>query len=86
MANEELDKRVYIIYDYMITKVTNKERFKRVKENFPNLDVNIVIPNENNMRSFLQKMKEKYGKAENYFSFLGITAGEQQKIIKKMTE
>lgn len=75
-----------IIYDYMITKVTNKERFKRVKENFPNLDVNIVIPNENNMRSFLQKMKEKYGKAENYFSFLGITAGEQQKIIKKMTE
>lgn len=74
-----------IIYDYMITKVTNEERFRRVKENFPNIDINIVIPNENNMREFLRIMAEKYGTAKNYFSSIGITEEEQEKIRAKMT-
>ncbi len=75
-----------IIYDYMITKQTNAERFKRVKVNFPDLDINVVIPNENNMREFLNIMTDRYGTAERYFSSLGITEDEQQRIIEKLTK
>lgn len=73
-----------IIYDYMITKVTNEERFQRVKVNFPDLDMNIVIPNENNMREFLRIMAEKYGTAKEYFLSIGISEEEQETIKRKM--
>ncbi len=75
-----------IVYDYMITKITNEERFKLIREYYPDLDMNIVIPNEENMRSLLRALKEKYGTPENYFSSLGITLEEQQKIIDKLTK
>lgn len=74
-----------IVYDYMITKITNEERFKRVKVNFPNLDINVVIPNENNMREFLRLMTEKYGNAKGYFFSVGISEEEQNRIKEKLT-
>ena len=73
-----------IVYDYMITKDLNAERFKRVAENYPDLDMNLVIPNENNMREFLRMMKDRYGTAKAYFSARGITEEEQQRIIAKL--
>lgn len=75
-----------IVYDYMITKVTNEDRFRRIRENYPELDMNIVIPNADNMRAFLRLMKDKYGTAQAYFSAMGITAEEQQRIVEKLTK
>lgn len=75
-----------IIYDYMITKVTNRERFELVKINFPDVDINIVIPDEKYMDIFLGLMKEKYGTAADFFSSMGLSEEEQLRIIEKLTK
>lgn len=73
-----------IVYDYMITKITNKERFAKVKVNFPELDMNIVIPNEKNMYIFLNRLKDRYGTAEQYFASLGISESDVNAIKEKL--
>ncbi|WP_242838266.1 tyrosine-protein phosphatase [Butyrivibrio proteoclasticus] len=75
-----------IVYDYMRTKKNNKERFELIHQNFPELDMNIVIPNENNMISFMKMIEESYDTVENYFSAIGISRDEQKKITAKLTE
>ena len=75
-----------IVYDYMRTKKNNKERFELIHQNFPELDMNIVIPNENNMISFMKMIEESYDIVENYFSAIGISRDEQKKITAKLTE
>ena len=73
-----------IVYDYMRTKENDKERFELIHKNLPDLDMNIVIPNENNMYRFMELIEEKYGTVQAYFTAVGITSEIQQKIIKKM--
>ncbi len=75
-----------IVYDYMRTKKNNKERFELIHQNFPELDMNIVIPNENNMISFMKMLEERYGTIESYFSTIGISSDEQEKIKAKLTK
>jgi len=75
-----------IIYDYMRTKENNKERFELIHKNFPDLDMNIVIPNENNMISFMEMIEESHGTIEGYFSAIGIGSDEQEKIKEKLTK
>ncbi len=73
-----------IVFDYMRTKDNNKERFEQIHANFPEIDMNIVIPNENNMIRFLQMMEDKYGAAQNYFTAIGIDTETQQKLKNKL--
>ena len=75
-----------IVYDYMRTKENNKERFELIHQNFPELDMNIVIPNENNMISFMKMIEESYGTVESYFKAIGISSDEQEKIKAKLTK
>lgn len=56
-----------IIFDYMLTKECNKERFRLIHENFPEIDMNIVIPREENIVQFFELVEEKYGTVEEYF-------------------
>lgn len=69
-----------IVYDYMRTKENNKERFELIHKNFPELDMNIVIPNENNMITFMKMIEDKYTSVEGYFSAIGINSAMQEKI------
>ena len=68
----------------MRTKENNKERFELIRKNFPDLDMNIVIPNENNMIKFMEMIEEKYTTIENYFSAIGIDSKLQEKLREKL--
>lgn len=73
-----------IIYDYMVTKVCNKERFDLIHKNFPEVDMNIVIPKERYMQEFLDMFKERYGSAEEYLLEIGLVDSEIEKIKHKL--
>jgi protein-tyrosine phosphatase len=73
-----------IVYDYMRTKLNNEERFKQIHENFPEIDMNIVIPNENNMYRFFELIEESHGTVQELFEKIGIDAEFQAKIVTKM--
>ncbi|WP_049945694.1 tyrosine-protein phosphatase [Butyrivibrio sp. LC3010] len=75
-----------IVYDYMRTKENNKKRFEQIQQNFPDLDMKIVIPNENNMIKFMEMIEANHGTVQNYFTSIGITPDIQQKIIEKLCE
>ncbi len=61
-----------IIDNYMVTKECNKERLRKLAESHPEFDMNIVIPHEEYMRSFLDLFHEKYGNAEQYLASIGL--------------
>ena len=73
-----------IVYDYMRTKENNVKRFEQIRQNFPDLDMNIVIPNENNMTKFMEMIEDSHGTVQDYFTSIGITDEIQQKIIGKI--
>ena len=70
-----------IIYDYMRTKQNNEPRFELIRQNFPDIDMNIVIPNENNMAVFMDLIEKEHQAVEGYFEAVGIMA-DLQEIIK----
>lgn len=68
-----------IIYDYMITKICYKERFEIIHKNFPDVDMNIVIPNEKYMMGFLKLFLQRYNNLCEYLLSLDVTEDEIQK-------
>ena len=73
-----------IVYDYMRTKENSKPRFELIQKNFPDIDMNIVIPNENNMLRLFEMLEEKYGTVKEYFLAIGIDRDLQDKIREKL--
>ena len=73
-----------IVYDYMRTKENNKERFELVHQRFPEVDMDLVIPNENNMISFMRMIEESYCSIGKYFSAIGVDDSEQKSIKKRL--
>jgi hypothetical protein len=59
-------------------------RFELVHKNFPDIDMNIVIPNEKNMRKFLNLIIQYYGDVQGYFTSIGVTDAEQKAIRDKL--
>ena len=75
-----------IVDNYVLTREYGKERLELVHKNFPELDMNIVIPCEMFMEEFLRLFREMYGDAPNYFRSLGLNEEEIQKIWEKLCE
>ena len=73
-----------VVYDYMRTKENDKKRFELIHQNFPDLDMNIVIPNENNMTRFMKMIEDDHGSVQDYFTSIGINAEMQQKLCMKL--
>lgn len=73
-----------IIADYMLTKYCNEERFKLIEKNYPQIDMNIVTPNPNYMKTFLNLFREKYGSASTYLASAGLTEDEIYKLKSKL--
>ena len=65
-----------IIRDYMLTKTYNRERFELIHRNFPEIDMNIVIPSERYMKEFLEMFIAKYGNFRDYLTAIGIKKEE----------
>lgn len=74
-----------IIYDYMLTRECSVERFKQIHRNFPEVDMNIVIPNEENMRKFLKMFRERFGDIRQYFRIIGVSDEEYRHLREKLS-
>ena len=74
-----------IIYDYMLTKEYNKERFKMAAIHHPDLDINIIIPRESYIRDFMRLFIKKYGSVEGYFESIGVSKENVERIKKKLS-
>lgn len=75
-----------IIYDYMLTKECSQKRFEQIRQNYPEVDMGIVIPDEGYMREFLRLFRERFEDAESYFEALGVTAEETALLVRKLLE
>lgn len=73
-----------IVDDYMLTKENSKERFDLVRKNFPDVDMNIVIPRESYIKDFMNAFKERFGNTEGYFSFIGLPKDKADKLYNKL--
>lgn len=73
-----------IIENYVLTKEYGKERLELVHKNFPELDMNIVTPNERFMQAFLELFREKFGNTERYFEEIGLNRAEIERITDKL--
>ncbi len=73
-----------IVYDYLLTRECNQKRFELIRQNYPEVDMGIIIPDESYMREFLRLFKERFGSVENYFEDRGVTVEETARIRRKM--
>lgn len=73
-----------IIADYLLTRQYNRERFALIHQNFPDIDMNIVIPQARYMEEFLSLLKTKYGSFQGYLAAIGVTDDEAEKIAAKL--
>lgn len=73
-----------IVYDYMLTRECSGERFRKIHQNFPELDMNIVIPNERNMRRFLELFRERFQDIRHYFAEIGLSEKERERLCQKL--
>lgn len=73
-----------IVYDYMLTRYCNRERFELIQRNFPETDMNIILPNERYMTEFIALLKAKYRSFRGYLTAIGITPEEVESIQAKL--
>ncbi len=73
-----------IVADYMITKECNDPRFQLLREKFPELDMNLVIPQERNMVDFLRLFHQKYGTVQEYLYGVGLSQKEISLLKNKL--
>lgn len=73
-----------IIENYMMTKECSQKRFALVCQKFPNIDINIIIPNEEYMARFLQLFRKRYGDAERYLRSMELLPEEIELLKDKL--
>lgn len=75
-----------VIEDYVLTREYGRERLELIHKNFPEIDMNIVTPNEKYMEEFLKLFREKFGDTEKYFKEIGLNDVEIERISEKLIE
>lgn len=70
----------------MLTKEYNRERFDLLKKNFPDVDMNIVIPRESYMRDFMKLLYERFVDVRGYFSSIGLSEDKVNRIRWKLLD
>lgn len=73
-----------IIKDYMISKECLKEKFEEIKNKFPNIDINIVIPHESYIINFIKIFYGRFGNMENYMEWIGLSLNNRNKLKNKL--
>lgn len=73
-----------IVYDYLLTRECNQKRFELIHQNYPEVDMGIVIPDESYMREFLRLFQERFATVEDYLEARGVTREETSLIRRKL--
>ena len=73
-----------IVKDYMISKQNSKEKFNEIKKNFPNIDINIIIPHESYIIDFMEMFRELYVDIDKYLELIGLSNIDKIKLKNKL--
>ena len=73
-----------IIKDYMISKENLRNKFEQLKANNPNIDINIIIPKELYIITFMKLFNEKFGDINKYLDIIGVSINNRMKFKNKL--
>jgi len=73
-----------IIKDYMISKENLRNKFEQLKSNNPNIDINIIIPKESYIITFMKLFNEKFGDINKYLDIIGVSINNRMKLKNKL--
>ena len=73
-----------VVTDYILTREYGTGRLRAIKENYPDADMDRIIPNAENMGGFIDLLMSKYGNARNYLLSIGLTWEETERIRNKL--
>ena len=73
-----------IIRDYMISKENLRNKFEQLKSNNPNIDINIIIPKESYIITFIKLFNEKFGDINKYLDIIGVSINNRMKLKNKL--
>lgn len=73
-----------IVRDYVISREYNHKRLEAFLAAHPEVDRNIVLANEKSMNGFIDLFTERFGTAERYFEYIGLTAEYADMIRNKL--
>ncbi len=73
-----------VVADYMITKEMTAAVAAWIEQQHPEIDINLVIPQEMHMKKFLKAFLNKYKTAENYLHQIGLSDSDIVRLQSKM--
>ena len=73
-----------IIRDYMISKENLRNKLEQLKSNNPNIDINIIIPKESYIITFIKLFNEKFGDINKYLDIIGVSINNRMKLKNKL--
>ena len=73
-----------IIRDYMISKENLRNKFEQLKSNNPNIDINIIIPKESYIITFMKLFNEKFGDINKYLDIIDVSINNRMKLKNKL--
>lgn len=73
-----------IIQNYVITKEHIRGRLDYIRENVPEINIDIATPCEEYMMEFLRLFRERFGDTVGYFEYLGLKGEEIKRIGDKL--
>lgn len=73
-----------IIRDYIITKECLKDKFIEIQNNYPDIDINIVIPHEDYIINFMKLFYEKFDNISNYLEWIGLSRNDSIMLRDKL--
>ena len=73
-----------IIKDYMISKENLRNKFEQLKANNPNININIIIPKELYIITFMKLFNEKFGDINKYLDIIGVSINNRMNLKNKL--
>ena len=67
-------EREVIVNDYVLSREYNKEKLEAFLGAHPEIDRDICLANEKSMNGFIDLFTQRFGNADNYFEYIGLTA------------
>ena len=77
-------ERAAIVDDYVVSREYNKERLNAFLAAHPEVDRNIVLANEKSMNGFIDLFTQRFGCAESYFEYIGLSSEQTDMIRNKL--
>jgi hypothetical protein len=61
-----------------------KDKFIEIQNNYPDIDINIVIPHEEYIINFMKLFYEKFDNISNYLEWIGLSRNDSNMLRDKL--